>query len=388
MKRLHPIWFLMGLSFGCWANPDLTVQLQSNALGVSYVNSFKVNVKFNEPVTGFGKSELNVTNAIVDSVTNNGSKAAYVINLTPKQSGRMTLQVPGNVIRSISSGSLNLPSNTLKIMALDPDFTPSANFDLSSWNLVLPLPLGDIGGAITISNNALVGEPSLNTGYTNAPYFYTDTITGTMNFFAPLNGATTTGSVFPRSSVSETLQVRGLPATWNLNSFDRSMLKASLMVTQVPPSKRVVIGELQDKGNMDALGQEVGKKDLVKIYYDVNQYDPNKHACNGCIYALIRPVPSQEKYMKTLTFAKDILLNKPFIYKIILLRDGTLTVQVNEKSFTYYLNTSTDNTVGWGSQELFFKAGVALIENGTASFLGGMAKFFSLEVTHQGCPFE
>ncbi len=389
MKRLNSILLLMGLSFGIWASPDLTVKLQRVALGTSYVNPFQVNVTFNEPVTGFGKSEMNVTNALINSISPIiGSKTHYVIYLSPKNPGPMTVQIPGDVVRSTSSGALNKPSNTLKIMALDPDLNPSANFDLSAWNLVLPLPLGDIGGAIQISSNALVGDASLNTGYTNPPYFYTDGVIGTLNFFAPLNGATTQGSVFPRSGLSENLQERGLPATWKLSSFDSSMLKASLIVTQVPPSKRIVIGELQDKGNMDDLGQEVGKKDLVKIYYDLNQFDPNNRACNGCIYALIRPAPANDRYLQTLTFAKDILLNKPFIYKITLLRDGTLTVQVDNKSFKYNLNTSIDNTIGWGSQELFFKAGVTLLENGTSSFVGGMAKFFSLEVAHKGCPFE
>ena len=385
MKRLTSILFLMGLSFGIWAHPDLKVKLQSTALGTSYINSFKVNVKFNEPATGFGKEEVNVTNAIINSVA--GSKADYVINLTPKNPGPMTIQIPGDVVRSLSTGSLNQVSNILKIMALDPSLHPSGNFDLASWNLVLPLPLGEVGGASSISNNTLVGEPRLNTGYINPPYFYTDSVLGTLDF-TPIDGATTIGSVFPRCGLTENLQVRGLPATWNLNSFDSSVLQASLQVSQVPPSKRIVIEELQDKGITDHLGQEVSKKDLVKIYYDLNQFDPNNKACNGCIYALIRPIPAQQKYLKTFTFATDILLNQPFMYKITLLRDGTLTVQVDNKSFDYQVDTSTDNTVGWGSQQLLFKAGVALVENGSSKFLGGTAKFFSLKITHTGCPFE
>lgn len=389
MKRLISILFLMGFSFGIWASPDLTVKLYRVTLGTSYVNPFEVNVIFNEPVTGFGKSEVNVTNALINSISKvSGSQTNYIIHLTPKNSGLMTLQIPGSVVRSISSGALNNPSNTLKIMALDPDLNPSANFDLSMWNLVLPLSLGDMGGAIQISNNALVGDASLNTGYSNPPYFYTDGVIGTLNFFAPLNGATTEGSVFPRSGLSETLQARGLPATWKLNSFDSNMLQGSLMVTQVPPSKRIVIAELQDKGNTDELGQEVGKKDLVKIYYDLNQFDPNKKACNGCIYALIRPAPANDRYLKTVTFAKDILLNRPFRFKITIVRDGTLTLQIEEKSYIYNLNISRDNTEGWGSQELFFKTGVSLLENGTSSFIGGMAKFFSIQISHQGCAFE
>ena len=85
MKRLNSILLLMGLSFGIWASPDLTVKLQRVALGTSYVNPFQVNVTFNEPVTGFGKSEMNVTNALINSISPIiGSKTHYVIYLSPK----------------------------------------------------------------------------------------------------------------------------------------------------------------------------------------------------------------------------------------------------------------------------------------------------------------
>jgi len=267
---------------------------------------------------------------------------------------------------------------------LDPTLNPSSNFDLSLWTLTLPVPLGDIGNATTISNATLVGQPSLNTGYTNPPYFYTDSVAGSMNFFAPLNGATTPGSVFPRCELSEQLPTS--PGTWLLSTYDSNTLSASLLVTQVPPSKKIVIGSIQDKGTTDASGQLVAVKSLVKIYYDLNPLDPNGNACNGCIYARIRPVPAQEVYLKTVTLLNNTPLNKLFMYRITLLDTGALTVKVNNKSQTYDLNTSTDNTVGWGTQQLLFKAGVYILDNGSSDSQGGAANFYSLQIKHTGCP--
>jgi hypothetical protein len=37
-------------------------------------------------------------------------------------------------------------------------------------------------------------------------------------------------------------------------------------------------------------------------------------------------------------------------------------------------------------QELLFKAGVYVPENGLSNVLGGAAKFYSLQVKHTGCP--
>lgn len=384
MKRLISTLVMVILSSVLIADPDPTVKLETAALGTSYTQPFKINVTFSEPVTGFGKAEVNVVNAVINNIL--GSKANYVMTVTPKIPGPMNFFVPANVVRSLSTGSPNKASNKLKVTALDPILNPSSNFDLSPWILTLPLPLGDIGGAITISNNTLVGIPDLNTGYTNPPYFYTDVVSGSMNFFVPVGGATTPGSVFPRSNLSEQLKIPGFPPVWTLNMFESNSLSASLLVTQVPPSKKVIIGEIQDKGTTDSSGQVVAKKALVKLFYDLNPFDPNGQLCNGCLYARIRPIPSQEIYLKTVSLANNVPLNKLFQYRITLLRDGTLTVKVNNSSTSYNLNTSTDNTVGWGTQEFFFKAGVYIQDNGSSKSEGGAANFYSLQVQHTGCP--
>lgn len=362
-----------------FAASDLSTTLKTAALGYPYTQAFVVNVVFSEPVTAFALENVNIVNARITNIVNK-CDTTFVLTITPILPGPITIFVPANQVKALSTGLSNLVSNKLKIKALDPILHPSSNFDLSLWTLILPLPLGDIGNAITINSTTLNGFPSLNTGYINPPYFYTDVVTGAMNFFAPLNGATTINSVYPRSELSEYLP--RFPHSWTLETYASNTLTASLLVSEVPPSKRILVGKIQDKGNSDASGTVVASKTLVKIYYDLNQLDPNGNACNGCIYARIRPVPAQDLFLKTVTLAKNTPLNKLFIYKIILLRDGTLNVKVNDVSTTYNLNTSTDNTMGWGTQELFFKAGVNILDNGASSSIGGQVSFRSIEIKH------
>ncbi|MDP3561543.1 MAG: polysaccharide lyase family 7 protein [Legionellaceae bacterium] len=386
MKQLISTLFILMLTSPLFANPDPSVTLQSESLGYPYAQPFKVTAIFSEPVTGFGESEINIVNGTVSNLVGK-CDTVFTMTITPTFPGPITMFVPAKVVKSLTTGSFNLASNKLNIMALNPILNPSANFDLSLWTLILPLPLGGIDEAITIASNTLIGHPELNTGYSEPPYFFTEETTGAMVFFAPLNGATTPNAVFPRSELSEYLP--NSPHTWKLNTYKSNTLTASLLITQMPPSKKIVVGKIQDKGNPDDSGQVVASKSLVKIYYDLNQFDPNGNLCNGCIYARIRPIPAQDIFLKTVTLANNVPLNKLFIYKITLLNNGTLRVNLHlsnasqhDRSTSFNLNTSSDNTVGWGTQELFFKAGVYVQDNGTSNSIGGAANFYSLQIKH------
>lgn len=386
MKQFVATLCILLLTSPLFASPDPSVTLQTESLGQPYAQPFKVTVIFSEPVTGFTESEVNIVNGTISNLINR-CDTVFTMTITPAFPGPITLFLPSKVVKSLTTGSFNLVSNKLNVMALNPVLNPSSNFDLSLWTLILPLPLGDIDGAITISSNTLNGYPQLNTGYSEPPYFFTDETTGSIGFFAPLNGATTPSALFPRSELSEYLP--DVPHTWRLKTCTSNTLTASLLVTQMPPSKKIVIGKIQDKGNPDDLNQIVGSKTLVKIFYDLNQLDPNGNPCNGCIYARIRPVPAQNLFLKTVTLANNVPLNKLFIYKITLLNDGLLRVNLHvggataqDASTSFNLNTSPDNTVGWGTQELFFKAGVYVQDNGTSNAIGGAANFYSLQIKH------
>ena len=386
MKQFVSTIFLLIFISPLFASPDPSVVLETESLGYPYAQPFQVTAMFSEPVTGFDPSLINIVNGTISNMVGK-CDTVFTMTITPLFPGPITIFVPQKVVKSLSTGSFNRVSNKLNIMALDPILNPSSNFDLSLWTLILPLPLGEQGEAVTVSNNTLNGHPELNTGFSAPPYFFTDQTEGSMNFFAPLNGATTPNSVFPRSELSEYLPT--FPHDWTLNTYVSNSLTASLLVTQMPPSKKIVVGRIQDKGTPDGSGQVVASKSLVKIYYDLNQLDPNGSHCNGCIYARIRPIPAQDNFLKTVTLASNVPLNKLFIYKITLLNNGTLTVGLHlsnssshNVSTSVNLNISPDNTMGWGTQELFFKAGVYVQDNGTSNSIGGAVNFYSLQIKH------
>lgn len=91
-------------------------------------------------------------------------------------------------------------------LALSP---PGVLFNLTSWGLQLPISNGK-GGV------AQVLQPALKT-YTSA-YFFTDPTDNGMTFWCPENGATTSGSSFPRSELREEVDFDLSPGRHVLNA--------------------------------------------------------------------------------------------------------------------------------------------------------------------------
>lgn len=359
-------------------NPKVT--LKTVSLGYPFTQPFMVNAVFSEAVVGFGVAQVSVTNGTVIRVVGDNCQPNFTITIQPIAPGAIKLVIPANAVVSLSSGLPNVASNVLSIMGLNPRLPPASNIDLSKWNLTLPLPLGHKSNAISIAQVTLNGTPSLNNGYSNSPYFFTDPVTGGMNFMVPLNGATTPGSNYSRCELREVLS--GANPSWKLSTFASNKLTASLLVNHVPPiEKRFVIGQIHDQGDTDNLGHIASNSPLVKFYYDANDLDPNQNPCHGCIYGQVRKTPSQSSFLKIVNLVQNIPLNTLFMYQITLLRDGTLTMTANQSSTTILLSTSTNNTIGWGAQNLYFKAGSYNLEHDSVE--GGADSFYSLQVLHQ-----
>lgn len=358
-----------------------SVTLQTSILSNPYPSTFSVNVGFSEPVIGISMSNVNVTNGTVVSITGNGCQSNYVMLIQPNSAGAVDALIPANSVVSLSTGTPNQASNLLSISGLNPNLRPSSNFNLESWSLNLPLPLGSKSNPLSIGQPTLSGTPGLNNGYTNQPYFFTDPVTGAMNFFAPLNGGTSSVNGYPSCELNEVLP--GPSAYWKLSTFASNSLTALLLVNQITPStKRIVIAEIHDKGNTDRYGHSASNSPFVKLYYDMNAVDPNNNLCNGCVYAQIRTTPAKSSYLKIVNLIQGIPLNTIFMYKLTLLNNGTLTINANDASTTIKVSTSDNNTIGWAAQDLYFEAGVINLENGTSNFLGGAASFYSLQVNH------
>src|SRR5215211_5122437 len=114
-----------------------------------------------------------------------------------------------NALSVAICGLLLLISATHGLAALDPSKAPAANFNLTNFYLGLPV---DISGGVT-GDSASITAAQLTAGYSNALYFYTGP-DGAMTFWAPVTGATTSGSSYPRSELREQISPPSNSSNW------------------------------------------------------------------------------------------------------------------------------------------------------------------------------
>jgi hypothetical protein len=236
----------------------------------------------------------------------------------------------------------------------------SDNFNLTSWNIALPVDSS--GGTTGISQT--VSPLNLS-----CPYFYANT-DGSMTFMAPVTGATTKNSYGARSELRE-LNPDGTLAAWNLSKG--GTMTATLAVNSVPFL-------MDGKPGKEIIGQIHGSRDeLVRLYYD-----------NGKIYfkndmpASIYP---SQTFQLTNAAGKTaaVSLNEKFSYMIDA-HGSTLTVKAYIRGDVYTSSTTIDTR--WQSDSLYFKAGVYLaeaavpdvnIKQGTGY---GQTTFYGLDMSH------
>ena len=125
--------------------------------------------------------------------------------------------------------------------ALDPNLPPGGNFDLNHWYLQLPTSNGILTAASGTVDSASTAQ--LVAGFTNA-YFYT-AADGAMIFWAPNNGARTSGSTHPRSELRELLDPADSGVNWTV--YGSNFLTATCVVSNVPSDTgKVCIGQIHE----------------------------------------------------------------------------------------------------------------------------------------------
>jgi hypothetical protein len=216
---------------------------------------------------------------------------------------------------------------------LDPKKAPGQNFDLSLWKITLPL---DSSG--NKAGTAAEVKP-IPVAFQKSPYFYTGA-DGAMVFMAPVDGATTSGSHYPRSELRE-MTASGGNAAWTSNQG--GTLKATLAVNEVPKKSdgsmgRVVVGQIHGPDD-----------ELCRLYYD-----------NGKIYFYDDKAGSSLKetqfILKSAAGAEtQIPMNAKFDYSIIV-ANGALVVTATYNNIVY---SATDKLSSfWPGMVLYYKAGV------------------------------
>jgi hypothetical protein len=210
--------------------------------------------------------------------------------------------------------------------ALDPSKPPSGNFDLSHWKLQLPTA----GGILTCTGGSVDEvKPAPLVGFTNA-YFYTGT-DGAMVFWAPINGATTSGSSFPRSELREELSPGSDSVNWT--PYGTHILDAQCKVLQVPSTKKVIIGQIH--------GFSSAALPTVKIYYN-----------NGNTYGTVKTNSTDDNSDHQFP-SVSVGLSNSITYEIKLV-NGLVSIVINNHTNSLNIFQSDPN---YTNETQYFKAG-------------------------------
>ena len=221
--------------------------------------------------------------------------------------------------------------------------------DLNTWNLSIP-----VGEPATT-----IATPLLAAGYQD---HYFQNIGGTLFFWAPVDGTTTKTAKYPRSELRETY-ADGKLRNWKYRDAD-NYLRATLKVTEVPSTGKVVIGQIHNVEGSDP---------PIKL-----QYEYSATAKTGSITAIYRLKPGIST-SKAIVL-RNVPLGQSFSYTIRLTPGGTLAV---------YAKLPTTETVKWtakldplwAAQTMYFKAG-AYVQDNTGTNEAGATTFTKLLIEH------
>lgn len=219
--------------------------------------------------------------------------------------------------------------------------------DLSIWNITLPVD----------SKGTTAGEavelPA--TGH------LTPNADGSLTFHAPVDGAHTSGSQYPRHELRE-IKADGSLAAWSLATG--ATMTATLTVDAMPKLKdgavgKAVIGQIHGKSN--ELIRLYWNAGVIEFHDDISGTDHKEHEF---AFPALPAIP----------------IGKQFSYEI-----GASTVALAVTIFLdgkpYSVSLTPD--AKWTSDSLYFKAGVYLGENASQGATGfGQVTFHALDYSH------
>ena len=244
---------------------------------------------------------------------------------------------------------------SIKLIALNPLLPPGSNFDLSAWKLQ------------TLDQNLLFTEisaSSLSAGYISS-FFYTDPTDGSIVCKVPSNGATTSGSTYPRVEFRQ--MTNG--ANWILNDPTEHYMTAQCKVLAVAQAKpQTIIGQIHGSNTVS---------EMIKLRW--NGYK------NGQCFVEAR-FKSNDASMTEygVTLATGLSLGDLITYTITM-QNGTINCTVNgttgSQTYTLDVWTLTD--------AYYFKAGNYLQYNPNSvsppdpTVYYGQNQFYKLSLTKQ-----
>ena len=228
---------------------------------------------------------------------------------------------------------------------LDPTKVPGKNFDLSHFQLQLPIADGD--SVKQISASALATYTS--------EYFYTDT-DGAMTFWCPVTGAHTPNTHYPRTELRET----AVGGDWQITG--KHSLIAKFKVTKSPSSKGTIIGQIH--GNATDGTAEVLKLEWLSTNQIVASVEDNND-----------PATQVNKTIGSYTLGSE------YTYSIQL-ENSNLTVTITDGQGGSKSVTSPYTAASWKNDSYYFKLGDYVQLNTGADTDGGRVSFYSFTITH------
>lgn len=403
MRSLNSVvnFLFLLVMFGCSSSEPTTEELPE-ILTVSSISSFSANQESRSAniSSNLDWSVNNDTSWISVSPSSGSKNAPISVSVTANPSPTMrtgTISILGGSlsrILQITQEAGTEEPTTAPSGGLDPNQSPSDNFDLSTWKLSIPVNEGD-GTATDISVS------QLNNQYENSTYFYTAS-DGGMVFKCPVSGyKTSINTSYTRVELREMLRGTNTSIrTQGVNknnwvfgtapqtdksaaaAFDGEM-NATLAVNHVTTSGssshvgRVIIGQIH--ANND---------EPIRIYY-------RKLSGNslGSIYFAHEPTDGNgsEQWHEMIGSrsnsasnpADGIALNERFSYRIKVVGD-ILTVTIIREGKPDVVKTINMVNSGFnvGGQYMYFKAGVYHVNNSGNDSDYAQATFYALEKSH------
>ncbi|HEY0945392.1 MAG TPA: polysaccharide lyase family 7 protein [Opitutaceae bacterium] len=259
------------------------------------------------------------------------------------------------------------------LWALDPALPPSGNFDLSNWNLTLPVDStgGSAGTPVTISTADLQG-------YTDS-WFYTG-FDGAMVFRCPAVGASTSGSSHPRTEFRELLNPRAGIVNWTADGTHSMTGSVRINALDPHPYGNVSFAQVHGYANKNT---GFGRDDpFILLKYDATKSPAEVWAS---VRYLVGGAPDPNHSNRTgahLSFG-TAPLGATIGYRIEI-RNGTAFIRVSgtsapeaekEQSVNFY-----ENDPAWKGVPFYFKAGNYHV--GTDGSSDARLSYYRLEKSH------
>ena len=356
-------------------------------------------------------SQLVNVNATVNWSVNNSSNWITVNPSSGSNNGIITVAVTANANPTERIGNITITggrlSRTLQITqaaeeqqattptgSLDPDQAPSANFDLSTWKLSIPVNEGD-GTATDISVS------DLNDGYENSTYFYTAP-DGGMVFKCPVAGyKTSVNTNYTRVELREMLRgtntsisTQGVNKNnWVFGSapqedkiaaagYDGEM-NATLAVNHVTTSGsnshigRLVIGQIHANSDepIRIYYRKLRDNNLGSIYF---AHEPTDGNGSEQWHEMIGSISNNAANP-----ADGIALDEVFSYRIKVVGDIlTVTIIREGKADVVKVIDMANSGFNVGGQYMYFKAGVYHLNSTGNDDDYAQVTFYALNKSH------